>query len=1031
LRLESGILWQTFVNWSTDSFEGERMNSRRVVGFLFVLLLTMGVRHVLAHPAPGDTNEYAAGDAQILKEIHEHSEAMENLEYLSDAIGPRLTGSPQLKQANEWTAEMFRKYGLTNVHLEPWTIAHAWTRGTARARIVKPTEHPLAIAAAGWSPSTPGVVRGPVVYFDAKKKEEFEKFRGKLTGAVVIYQEAANLSPPKPEDSRSEVVRAMQAPPPMKGEPPAPPPFVALQEAAKVRTAFFKQEGVVAVLRDSNKPHSLLNMTGIGGEKFDIGAIPTAFITGEGYRMIFRMMKHGPVEVELEMANSFSEKPVEVYNTVAEIRGSEKPDEVVMLGAHLDSWDLATGSTDNGTGSMAVLEAARALAKLQPKPKRTIRFVLFTGEEEGLVGSVKYVEAHKNELEKISGILVHDTGTGRVLTLGLHDNYQTREIVDQEIAPLRELKLLEPSMRRAFGTDHASFDDVGVPGFWAIQDSAEYSKTHHSQSDTFDKVWKDDLNQGAQVLAAWAYNTAQLPVTLPRRPLNVSAKPKLANPETKKIEETNANVRPEVAEAAKTESAKPDPIGEMDTKILAQVKADAPELKANLQYLTDHIGPRLTGSEQLELAGRWMMERFQQIGLANVHQEPWTIANRWTRGHAVGRVFLNGGGKQGQQPTALNLTMATGGWSPATNGAVRGPVIGVAVEKVEDLQQYKGKLQGAIIVLGKPVEMQAPGNPMLTPWGEETIPVAFPKSDKPFDFAAYVKLRTAEFNFFAEEKAVAVLIGSEKWFGLLNMSISGRNYQPGAIPTAHIARENFTMLWRLLDEGAVQAEVNIGSSFSGKPADVYNTVAEIPGSEKPDEVVIIGAHLDSWDLGTGATDNGTGSTAVLEAARALKKSGVKPKRTIRFVLFTGEEQGLNGSKAYVAEHKDELQKISAVLVHDSGTGKVLTVGLMGNYEARETMDRVLYPLARAKEVGLAEPTLRREDGSDHVPFDETGVPGFWCVQEVADYDKTHHSQGDTLDHVHWDDLTEGAQVLAVFAYNVAELPELLPRKPAK
>src|SRR5437016_5940987 len=204
----------------------------------------------------------------------------------------------------------------------------------------------------------------------------------------------------------------MQAPPPVKGQPATPSPFAALIEMARARNEFFKQEGVVAVLRDSNKPHGLLNMTGVGGEKFDIGAIP---------------------------------------------------------------------------------------------------FVVFTEEEERLVGSKRYVEAHKNDLEKISGVLVHDTGTGRVLTLGLHDNYQDREIVDQVLAPLSELELLEPSMVRAFGTDHASFDDAGVPGFWCIQNMAEYSKTHHSQSDTFDKVWKDDLNQGAQVLAAWAYNTAQLP----------------------------------------------------------------------------------------------------------------------------------------------------------------------------------------------------------------------------------------------------------------------------------------------------------------------------------------------------------------------------------------------------------------------------------------------------------------------------------------------------------------------------------------
>jgi Zn-dependent M28 family amino/carboxypeptidase len=277
-----------------------------------------------------------------------------------------------------------------------------------------------------------------------------------------------------------------------------------------------------------------------------------------------------------------------------------------------------------------------------------------------------------------------------------------------------------------------------------------------------------------------------------------------------------------------------------------------------------------------------------------------------------------------------------------------------------------------------------------------------------------------------------VLLVSEKWYGLLNMGTGfSRQYQPGILPAAYMARENATLLWRLLDAGPVEAEVNIAASFSGKPVTVYNTVAEIKGSEKPDEVVIIGGHLDSWDLGTGATDNGTGSMAVLAAARALVKSGVKPKRTIRFVLFTGEEQGLNGSKAYVAAHKDELGKISGVLVHDTGTGKVLTIGLMHNYAARETLDRVLYPLAKEKSIGLAEPSLRSEGGSDHVPFDDAGVPASWCIQEVANYEKDHHSQTDTLDRVKWDDLTEGAQVLAVYAYNVAQLPEMLPRKPAK
>src|SRR5712692_6635612 len=670
------------------------MNLRRIgVLVLGGIAAVISVRGGLVKAGGDEKSAFAAPDAQILSESREHSELMVNLEYLSDSIGPRLTGSPQLEQANEWTRDMSAKYGLTSAHLEPWTMERSWTRGKASARIVSPAEHPLTIASAGWSPSTPGAITGPVVYFDAKEKKDFDKFHGKLKGAIVVYQEPASLSPPKPDDPHAQLSRPMQQPPPRIGEPPVEDPYKAFLKAAKERTEFWKQEAVMAVLRDSNKPHGLLNMTDVSLARYDIGPIPTAFITGEGYRIIFRMLqRHLPVQAEMEMTNTIGNKPMEVYNPVAEIRGSEKPDEVVIIGGHLDSWDLGTGSTDNGTGSIAVLEAARALAKLNLKPKRTIRFVLFSGEEQGLNGSKEYVKAHKDEMEKISGVLVHDAGTGHVLTLGLHDNYQDRELVDQVLAPLKDLRLLEPSMTRSFGTDHASFDDVGVPGFFCIQDFAEYSKTHHSQSDTFDKVWKEDLNEGAQVLAAWVYNTAQLPGMLPRRPLPY-------NPST---------------DAAKAEAPKPDPIVEMDTKILEQVKADQAVLKANLQYLADRIGPRLTGSPQLDQASHWTMERFKELGLANVKLEPWTIANSWTRGPATGQVI---------SPTHHVLTLETAGWSASTKGALRAPVIGIAAEKAEDLQQYKGKLKGTIVVVGRPREMVSPGNPLLTPWGEETIPV--------------------------------------------------------------------------------------------------------------------------------------------------------------------------------------------------------------------------------------------------------------------------------------------------------------------
>lgn len=974
------------------------MNRRTVktaAALVLGLLIVLGPNRLAAGDA---TDATAETDARILKEINDHSELMDNLEYLSDRIGPRLTGSPQLKQANDWTVEMFKKYGLTNVHLESYSIAHAWTRGKATARILSPTEHPLTIASAAWSPNTKGKVKGPVVFFDAKTPEDFAKYQGKLKGAIVISREPRPLSPAKPIDRNEDVIHPLEEPPPPEGQPAAPDPEEKYIRVFKERMQFLKEQGVAAILSDAGKPYALLNMTDLTFEPFQVGPLPAAFITGEGYRMIFRMVKKGPVELEIEINNSISSKPVEVYNTVAEIRGSEKPDEMVILGAHLDSWDLATGSTDNGTGSMAVLEAARTLAKLDLKPKRTIRFVLFTGEEQGLIGSKEYVKAHQAELSKISGALIHDSGTGRVLTLGLHDNYQAREIVDHVIAPLGELKLLEPTMTREYGTDSLSFDEVGVPGFWCAQDQAEYPRTHHSQADTFDKVWKDDINQGAQVLAAWAYNTAQLPGLLPRRKLN-----------------------PPAPAGAASEGPKSDPVAEMDKKIIDQVKADEAQLKSDLTYLTTQIGPRLTGSAQLDQASHWTQQQFASLGLDNPHLEPWTIANGWTRGAASARVV---------SPVAHTITIAEAGWSPSTDGVVKGELLGVDADKPEDLEKYKGKLGGKIVIVGRPREMQPPEDPFLTPWGQMTIPLNRPKNDPSYDLQTRVKMRSAIQKMMNEEKPLALLAGSEKEYGLLNMTTYSRDYNPSPFPAAFIAREDQTFLWRLIDAGGpVQLEVNLQGSFSGKPVEVYNTVAEIRGSEKPDEVVIIGGHLDSWDLGTGATDNGTGSMAVLAAARALKKTGVKPKRTIRFVLFTGEEQGLNGSKAYVTAHKSELSKISGVLVHDSGTGKVLTVGLMGNYAVRETMGRVLYPLSDP--VGIMEPTLRSEGGSDHIPFDAEGVPGFWCVQEVADYEKMHHSQADVLDHVRWDDLTEGAQVLAVFAYNVAELPDLLPRKPKK
>src|SRR5207244_2199746 len=196
-------------------------------------------------------------------------------------------------------------------------------------------------------------------------------------------------------------------------------------------------EAVAGILHDSNKEHGLVNMT-TAASNYTQAEIAEAFLTTESYGLIWRLLKHGPVEVEIDLKNTFSNGEVEVYNTVAELPGAERADEVVLLGGHIDSWDLGTGATDNGTGIMAVLEAARALKAVGVRPRRTIRFVLFSGEEEGLHGSRAYVKVHEKEMPKISGVLIHDMGTGRVKSIGLQGRYDLREVMDKVVEPFKE-----------------------------------------------------------------------------------------------------------------------------------------------------------------------------------------------------------------------------------------------------------------------------------------------------------------------------------------------------------------------------------------------------------------------------------------------------------------------------------------------------------------------------------------------------------------------------------------------------------------
>jgi hypothetical protein len=458
---------------------------------------------------------------KIVAEIESGNELMTNLEYLSDVLGPRLTGSETLRRANEWTAQKLREYGAENVHQEPWILGRSWTRGRAEGKIVSPAEHPLTLASYGWAIGTKGVIRGRVMYVNANKPEDLEPYKGKLHGAIAILFEPRELEAPV----NPALVPYGDSVIPMN-TPKPPMHFGFIPKLYQ----FLTEQGAGAILVASDKKYGLLNMFFLGGlatpgagvfvsgEQVGIARTPSAFVTWEDYNLIWRLLRRGPVTVELNIENSYSDKPLDVYNTVGEIRGSERPEEIVILGAHLDSWDLGTGATDNGTGVAAVLEAARALAKCGVKPKRTIRFVLFTGEEEGLLGSRAYVKSHESELPKISAVLIHDSGTGRVVSIDMEGDYAAREVMDEVIKSMPDLGLVEPSLRTEFGSDHAAFHEVGVPGFLALQDPLDYAQTHHSQADTFDRVVKHDLRQGAEVLVLWADNVAQLPGMMPRQP---------------------------------------------------------------------------------------------------------------------------------------------------------------------------------------------------------------------------------------------------------------------------------------------------------------------------------------------------------------------------------------------------------------------------------------------------------------------------------------------------------------------------------
>ena len=452
-------------------------------------------------------------DQKIADEVHAHSELMKNLEHLTTEIGPRLTGSPQMQAASQWTLQRFRAYGI-DAHLETTQIAHSWTRGHDTAAIVSPIRHAVPIRSFGWGKATPGAVTGAVKVLDIKTLADFEKYKGQLKGAVVLASKPSTLRPEnEPADNAYDAVI-----PPSRG---VPHPHISFREQLKL-LKMVAAEQPAAVLLDSGKWDNLFNMGG-GYNKYQPSDVPMAFISHEDYDLIYRLQQAGVVTMTVSLNGNFSAGSVPASITVAEIKGTEFPAQRVIVGGHLDSWDLGQGALDNGTGAMAVLEAARTLKSLGWQPKRTITFILFTGEEQGGIGAETFLKNHAAEIPNMDAVLIHDTGTGKVFSIALEDEYETASLMSEIYQPLQEVFDLRPLSTRVFGaSDHEPFMKAGVPGYFCVQNPAHYGQAHHSQADTFDKVIPDQINEGAALLAAWAWNVSEMPSALPHHPASAS-----------------------------------------------------------------------------------------------------------------------------------------------------------------------------------------------------------------------------------------------------------------------------------------------------------------------------------------------------------------------------------------------------------------------------------------------------------------------------------------------------------------------------
>jgi carboxypeptidase Q len=483
-----------------------------------------------------------AGEApavdQILAIGRDSSQVMEHLDVLCNRIGPRLTSSDDLQNACEWARDRFKSFGIENARLEEWgTFPVGFNRGPWRGRMVEPTEKSLEFGTNAWTAGTKGVTKGSAV-LAPENDEQLSAAKPNLKGAWVLVPRAAG-------GGRGG----------FGAQPPADPEARKKQEAEaefrKKRDAVFAEQGIAGVVRPANG--ELIVTSGNHRISWDtLPTTPTIDLVQKQWTEIASLLKDGkPVVLEFDVRNYFKKGPIKLYNVIADIPGTERPDEYVIVGGHIDSWDGATGATDNGTGCATALEAARILMKTGVKPKRTIRFMLWSGEEQGLLGSRAYVESHKDLMPKISAVLVHDGGTNYLS--GISATEAMMSDMEQIFKPVIGLDPVLPfalrkveGLRAGGGSDHASFFAAGVPAFfWGQAGKAVYRNTHHTQHDTYNMAIPEYQRHSSVVIALASFGIADLDHLLSRDKMVAPAgqgggrrRPEAAKDETPKKDES-------------------------------------------------------------------------------------------------------------------------------------------------------------------------------------------------------------------------------------------------------------------------------------------------------------------------------------------------------------------------------------------------------------------------------------------------------------------------------------------------------------